>query len=761
MIEWADFEEVVTKKLDLDISENGNPPQHCLIKAPKTRSFFVVAGPGSGKTLVIALRALKFIFVDDVNPASILVTTFTRKAASELRSRILSWGDKLIRAFKDLNPSLRDHLEKIHLNSIVTGTLDSLIEEAFLEYRPPAAGPPIVIEEFASTALMTRVCRPKAEYNHLKKYVSELKGPEFQRYLSFSDVVATLLNIKDRFFHDRVDRLSFQNNSRNHPGVLIACSTIEKYLNELERRGLMDFALLEEKFLKWLSENGKSAALTSNIRYIFVDEYQDTNLLQEKIYFKLAESAIKKEGSIMVVGDDDQSLYRFRGATVDLFCDFPKRIQSIVKPEVVYLNRNYRSPPVLVRFCNEFIKIDAKYQEARVREKPDLEAARKHSQECPPLGMFRENPEVLAQDLAKFINALIKNKEYQFQDQKGTKYVLKLHPDGGPGDIAILTYSPQEFTRDGKKRFPKLLRDELARYSIKVFNPRGQSLGLVPEVQLLCGLILECIDPNTQIQAELPWIQQIFSDWQDKARKYINHGDSSLKDFVDGWRKKWNGKREKDEQIPLLDLVYNLVTWIPKMQTDVEGLVYLEAITRTITQAALFGKYGGAIMFKQNDPWTENYSRLEVLEDILAPLAMGTIDITEELLETLPPDRVSIMSIHQAKGLEFPVTIVDVGSNFKTERDSAFQRFPRHPLEEHRLEDELRKFCELGAPQRPALERAFDDLIRRYYVAYSRAQDILLLIGLDSVRSRIKHVATGWDRDGDWHWRNLENLVHI
>lgn len=57
--------------------------------APFSESLFLVAGPGSGKTTVLALRVLKYVFVDDVDPAAILATTFTRKAASEPRSRIL------------------------------------------------------------------------------------------------------------------------------------------------------------------------------------------------------------------------------------------------------------------------------------------------------------------------------------------------------------------------------------------------------------------------------------------------------------------------------------------------------------------------------------------------------------------------------------------------------------------------------------------------------------------------------------------------
>lgn len=124
-----------------------------------------------------------------------------------------------------------------------------------------------------------------------------------------------------------------------------------------------------------------------------------------------------------------------------------------------------------------------------------------------------------------------------------------------------------------------------------------------------------------------------------------------------------------------------------------------------------------------------------------------------------------MLSIHQAKGLEFPLTIVDVGSDFRTNHwKQAFQRFPREGGAAHRLEDELRSFSPSLQPSgRTPRDRAFDDLIRSYFVAFSRAQDVLLLVGLETVADgRVPHVATGWDRDGTFRWGTwLPNLEHI
>jgi len=198
------------------------------------------------------------------------------------------------------------------------------------------------------------------------------------------------------------------------------------------------------------------------------------------------------------------------------------------------------------------------------------------------------------------------------------------------------------------------------------------------------------------------------------------------------------------------------------MQKDIEGIVYLEAITRTLTQSSLFSRYGGQVVFDLSDP--DGVSSVEeAFWNVFAPVASGSIEVNEDLYETLPSDRVNVMSVHQAKGLEFPLVIVDVGSDFKKEYASqAFKRFPDKGAKSHNMEDEFRMCSQLGVSTRSALDRAFDDLVRQYFVAYSRPRDVLLLVGLDSVKQGIRNIATGWDRKGRWHFGNgLRNLLHI
>src|SRR5262249_49859273 len=134
----------------------------------------------------------------------------------------------------------------------------------------------------------------------------------------------------------------------------------DDYHLALQERGMMDFALLEQEVLTRL-QNGQLGEFLSQVKVVLVDEYQDTNLLQEGIYFEIAKAC---NGALTVVGDDDQSLYRFRGATVELFSDFERRCKDVLgqTPKKVFLKTNYRSTKSVVTFVNNYATLDAVYQ---------------------------------------------------------------------------------------------------------------------------------------------------------------------------------------------------------------------------------------------------------------------------------------------------------------------------------------------------------------------------------------------------------------
>ena len=165
----------------------------------------------------------------------------------------------------------------------------------------------------------------------------------------------------------------------------------------------MDFALLEETFLQRLQQ-GRLQRFTGTLRALLVDEYQDTNPLQERIYFTIIQQTA---ASFTIVGDDDQSLYRFRGATVELFRDFQQRFAQQVPqqppPQSEYLVANYRSTPTIVGYFNTFIQNCTNFQAARVQPPKPQIVAQRPANGVPVLGMFRPNANTLADDLTSFL----------------------------------------------------------------------------------------------------------------------------------------------------------------------------------------------------------------------------------------------------------------------------------------------------------------------------------------------------------------------
>src|SRR5262249_51617362 len=148
-------------------------------------------------------------------------------------------------------------------------------------------------------------------------------------------------------------------------------------------------------------------------------------------YVSLAQAS---GASLAVVGDDDQSLYRFRGATVELFKDYPKRLQKNLKraAKVVFLTRNYRSTEQIVKFVADYGELDQKFQQVRVPNKPRITACRPGTSTLPVAAMFRNDPKILAQDLARFLHDLFRGGGIKIGSE-----LIECGSGGDAGDAAL------------------------------------------------------------------------------------------------------------------------------------------------------------------------------------------------------------------------------------------------------------------------------------------------------------------------------------
>ena len=768
-----ELEELITTSIGRDISKNENEGQFTVMNSDKTVSLFIVAGPGSGKTTAIVLRIMKLVLVDEIDTSEIMVTTFTRKAAKELESRILGWGDQLRRAVIN-DPRFsghKDELENIDFTRIRVGTIDSLAQDVMGEYRLPGEIEPIIIEDFVSTSLMLRhvlFVHGRFKDTDLKNLLTDLKGTRYG--LNTRDMARLLGVIKDRVNTDMVNINNLKART-DHPGIPKLVEVIEEYQNQLSERNLFDYGKLETEFLSQIN-SGKLDEFLSKIKFLLVDEYQDTNLLQESIYFKIANHVFKNAGSLTVVGDDDQALYRFRGSTVELFRDFPNRLfnNSSVRPQTVYLSRNYRSTKQVVDFVNSFIHLDPGYQDVRVVDKPQIDFNRRNTKEkpipnLPVLGMFRNEVDQLSKDLSTFIRDVVQNGGYHLKDGR----VIELEGEKGSlADIAFLASSPQE-SKSNRERLPLHLKKilEKGEHPLKIFNPRGASIEDDERLSRLNGLVLYCIDPKSEIQNGIEGLPKeiagIFNVWRVQGSNYLSANNDiirgkKLEQFVNEVVQHSSSFNPNGEprSFSLIALIYQLITWMPDLHNDIEGLAYLELITRSIEQSSVLTPSLGTINLNPKDIRKERKSIEETLWNIFVPLATGAVDLNEELFETLPSNKINVMSFHQAKGLEFPLVIVDVGSDYRRNvHTQKMLRFPDNGGSSGYIEEFLKKSSPRETDERSQRDKAFDDLIRKFFVGYSRAKDCLLLVGLSKSRSDIPNVATGTLRMGEERWNTF------
>jgi DNA helicase-2/ATP-dependent DNA helicase PcrA len=741
--------------------------QQQAVNAPASAGLFIVAGPGTGKTASLTLRILKLVLVDGVQPRGILATTFTKKAAEELRSRVLGWGFRIIDALKNdssLSPKQKAFVDAVDINQVRTGTVDSLCEQLLREFRAPGTQPPVLVDEFVSKTLMLRegLFGSRRDQNQaLDAFLLSLHSDNGNRFNYHAGTKAKLVKeIWERRFQDQVTWTQFPMGGppANHPARKLVDDAQQAYETALRSAGLVDFSLLEDEVLKRVRA-GQLKEFTDELKVVLVDEYQDTNLMQEQLYFELAAAC---SGALVVVGDDDQSLYRFRGATVDLFREFPARYQQRFQrtPTTVFLTNNYRSTKNIVSFVNGYATLDAGYQVVRVASKPALARGPQAPTGLPVLGMFRPTVDDLARDIARLIHSVFRGGGHAVP---GGRIVAA--PSGGDvGDCALLCSSPAEFSAADRPRLPLLLRQELAALGppIAVFNPRGEDAATVDVVERFGGLLLECLDPGGVLSGQTSGVSQaaqtVFARWRQQAINFAQGASApaGLLNYAQGWANRNPGRNGFvwPKSTTAIELIYGLVHFLPELHDDPEGQVYLEVFTRQLGACQQVGKFDGRVVTDPANQGLSDASVKELLRDFLAPIAEGVVEVNEELMETFPRDRLSILSIHQSKGLEFPLTIVDVGSDFRDRRSPAFKRMPDAGGPPHRMEDLLRPHSPLGVPARSPIDRAFDDLYRQFFVAFSRPQDVLLLVGVTPTLpgGRVHNVATGWDRTGVCRW---------
>jgi len=277
-------------------------------------AVIVFAGAGSGKTRVITHRIAYLINEIKVSPGSVLAVTFTNKAAREMKERV----SKMIG-----NDEKTDGLTVCTFHSLCLRILKS--EHKLIDYPPGFT-----------------IYSPYEQNELMKKVMAEQKiSPE--RFSS-----RALLTL--------ISKIKNDTSLRNNPSFLIsslinstAAKLFEHYQAAMKASGAMDFddlLLLTVTLFKDHTETAEK--YSKRFKYIMVDEYQDTNNIQ----FKLIKFLSSYHGNIFVVGDDDQSIYSWRGAEVENILNFSNDFKDAT---VIKLEENYRSVDEIVEAAGRLI----------------------------------------------------------------------------------------------------------------------------------------------------------------------------------------------------------------------------------------------------------------------------------------------------------------------------------------------------------------------------------------------------------------------
>ena len=295
--------------------------------------LLVIAGAGSGKTRTLTYRVAHLI-ERGVSPERILLLTFTNKAAREMTRRV-------------------DELVEGKASQIWGGTFHH-VGHRILRRHAPLLGYPETfgIMDGEDVATLMGVCVADLKLDAKKQRFP--KGAVIHRY--FSKAVNTLRPLEEVILEDGTQ---FANLIEPIQAV---CA---RYIRRKFEMGLMDYDDLLINWRRLFSEHPEiGERFAQQFEHVLVDEYQDTNHLQGE----LVDLCARTHRNVMVVGDDSQSIYSFRGANFENILRFPARYEGCT---VFKLEKNYRSTPEILNLANASIRFNSRrFDKALVTERP-------------------------------------------------------------------------------------------------------------------------------------------------------------------------------------------------------------------------------------------------------------------------------------------------------------------------------------------------------------------------------------------------------
>jgi len=429
--------------------------------------LYLPAGPGSGKTRVLLWRTFNLIVYRNIKPEEIFLSTFTRKAATQLKE-----GLHILLSYASAESGISYDIGRMYI-----GTIHSLCQKLLQERRISTTRerhrPPIIMDELTQFFYLyqgkgfrdivqlqfddNNENPPLFFYQRINQLLGKNSGSKF-------NAITNLVSFFNRISEEAPSLSEWKNTIEkvDDKEFLYLLEIYEEYLKSLsDSPSRTDLSLLQQATLKYLQQSDNAQNV---FKHVIIDEYQDTNTVQEKIVFELS----KGFKNICVVGDDDQALYRFRGATVENFVQFPERVKKYLFSETttIPLVTNYRSQKNIVETYTRFMQNDVWVDDEssrKYRVEKNINSYNTSSEPC----VFKTSVSTVedtAEEIADKVAQLIKNGVVD-----------------NPNKIAFL------FPSLGGKAVTEC-KEALERRNLRIYAPRAGTFLATEEAKLIFGL---------------------------------------------------------------------------------------------------------------------------------------------------------------------------------------------------------------------------------------------------------------------------------
>jgi DNA helicase-2/ATP-dependent DNA helicase PcrA len=646
--------------------------------------LLIIAGPGSGKTQVLVWRTLNLLLSGKAAPDEIVVCTFTEKAAFELRDRISSAARKAGAAFD--------------LSNLVVGTIHGICNRFLLKYRHRTrlqAGYD-TLDELTQQLFLN---------DHFAEIVGERDADDryLGRWTTKWGAIGTLIPYLNKIAEELVDPARLT--AAADPFTAAVGRAYVAYVEQLQAANTIDFAHLQTEFLRLLEQPDVGEAIAGQIRYVIVDEYQDTNFVQEELVLRLA----RPQMNVAVVGDEDQALYRFRGATVRNILEFPTRFEACRRET---LSINYRSHARIIAAYDRWMAS----ADWRNPSGPDFRFPKTIVPE--PGAPFPAYPAVFS-----IYGTSARDEAERFAD-----LVAYLKAQGIVEDYSQVALLLHSVRTDHSGSY----LDALARRGIPAFCPRARGFFENDEVRLMVAALALVLGYHGDGRGELAgralaelaaYVDAALIDLAKVAAGTPLAGRlQELAAEVARLRDGDQLDRRVADYFYLLVAEEPFATWV-KDENRARNLAILSQLLNTF-QAF----YHFTVITHANREWL----RRQFFNSFLRLLHEGGINEYEDPDQPFPKGYVQVMTIHQAKGLEFPVVVVGslhVGTSTGKGVDRVLGPYYSRP------------------PFEPEGRITAFDRMRLHYVAFSRAAKVLVLTSTERPKDWFAPI---WDGLPQW-----------